>query len=313
MERQGVRSEWDAVPDQVRASVDRLLGSQVVETQTVSGGFSPGPAVRALLRNGQSVFLKAASTTMNEDSVRMHRRERTVLEALPSFVPAPSLVGCVDDGHWVVLAVDWIDGHTPDAASVADVHRILGLLRRLGELTGGVEFAEIGTVAQSHPDLFGHWVRLASEQPDQLDPWTQRHLERFVDIDAHARDATVGEHLVHLDVRTDNVVLATEGPDRDVLVDWPGASFGAPWIDLVTLLPALHLDGGPPPEDVFNSTPYRQRSFSDSVDAFLVAIAGYFTRNSLQPAPPGLPTLRQFQAAQGAIARRWISHRLGLF
>jgi aminoglycoside phosphotransferase (APT) family kinase protein len=192
------------------------------------------------------------------------------------------------------------------------VQRILGLLHLLTERTGGVEIGAIGTVAQIHTDLFGHWAQLASEQPDALDPWTQRHLDRLVEIDAHARNATVGEHLVHLDVRTDNVVLAAAGAGRDVLVDWPGAAFGAPWIDLVTLLPALHLDGGPPPEEVFNSTEFGRGSWSESVDAFLVAIAGFFTRNALQPAPAGLPTLRPFQAAQGVIARRWISERLGL-
>ena len=42
------------------------------------------------------------------------------------------------------------------------------------------------------------------------------------------------------------------------------------------------------------------------------AVAGYFTQRSNGPPPPGLPTVRQFQAAQGAIARRWIAQRLGL-
>lgn len=312
MERQGVRSSWDAVPGPVRDSVDKLMGSPVTETRTVVGGFSPGPAVRAVLQDGRSVFLKAASTTMNEDSVRMHRHERDVLEALPSFVPAPSLIGCIDDGHWVVLAVEWIDGRTPEATSAADVQRILGLLHLLAERTDGVEIGEIGTVAQSHTDLFGHWSQLAAEQPDELDPWTLRYLDRLVEIDAHAPDATAGAHLVHLDVRTDNVVLAAAGDGRDVLVDWPGAALGAPWIDLAALLPALHLDGGPSPEEIFDSTQLGQRSGSDSVDAFLVALAGYFTRNSLRPAPPGLPTLRPFQAAQGVVARQWISQRIGL-
>jgi hypothetical protein len=35
--------------------------------------------------------------------------------------------------------------------------------------------------------------------------------------------------------------------------------------------------------------------------------AGYFTERSLRPAPPGLPTVRLFQAAQGEVARRWLA------
>jgi Ser/Thr protein kinase RdoA (MazF antagonist) len=35
--------------------------------------------------------------------------------------------------------------------------------------------------------------------------------------------------------------------------------------------------------------------------------ADYFTERSLQPPPPGLPTVRQFQAAQGEVTRRWLA------
>ncbi|MEZ4617961.1 MAG: hypothetical protein R2867_20965 [Caldilineaceae bacterium] len=35
------------------------------------------------------------------------------------------------------------------------------------------------------------------------------------------------------------------------------------------------------------------------------------THSSLQPDPPGLSTLRAFQAAQGAIALDWLAERTG--
>jgi hypothetical protein len=47
------------------------------------------------------------------------------------------------------------------------------------------------------------------------------------------------------------------------------------------------------------------------VNIYLAAIAGYFTHRALQPAPPGIDNLRPFQAAQGVIARNWLSQRLG--
>jgi hypothetical protein len=49
----------------------------------------------------------------------------------------------------------------------------------------------------------------------------------------------------------------------------------------------------------------------DTVDAVIAALAGYFTQRSHLPPPPGLPTLRAFQAAQGEIARRWLARRTG--
>lgn len=45
-------------------------------------------------------------------------------------------------------------------------------------------------------------------------------------------------------------------------------------------------------------------------DNLLLAIAGFFTHRSLQPPPPGLPTVREFQAAQALVARQWLSERL---
>jgi hypothetical protein len=41
------------------------------------------------------------------------------------------------------------------------------------------------------------------------------------------------------------------------------------------------------------------------------AVAGYFTRQALLPDPPGLPTVRAFQAAQGSQARAWLRRRTG--
>jgi hypothetical protein len=97
-----------------------------------------------------------------------------------------------------------------------------------------------------------------------------------------------------------------------VLVDWPAAALGAPWIDLVGMLPSLHLDGGPAPAAVFDRHPLTRSADPGAVDALVASLAGYFTRQSLLPAPAGLPTVRAFQAAQGAIARRWLADRLHL-
>lgn len=65
---------------------------------------------------------------------------------------------------------------------------------------------------------------------------------------------------------------------------------------------------------ILNSLPCIPAHAADpqKVNAVLATFAGFFTFNSLQPAPPGLPTLRVFQAAQGEVARRWLAQRLGL-
>jgi hypothetical protein len=45
------------------------------------------------------------------------------------------------------------------------------------------------------------------------------------------------------------------------------------------------------------------------VTVLLAAIAGFFVSHSFQPSPPGLPTLRPFQAAQGEVALAWLRRR----
>ena len=72
------------------------------------------------------------------------------------------------------------------------------------------------------------------------------------------------------------------------------------------------MQGGPPPEDVLARYPGSARPDAEAVTAGLAAVAGYFTRQALQPPPPRLPTLRAFQAAQGVIARHWLAQRMGL-
>jgi aminoglycoside phosphotransferase (APT) family kinase protein len=312
MARQGVRIAWSEMPTSVRSAVDTVLGSPVEATREVSGGFSPGPAVRAELLDGRTVFVKAAGSSLNEQSPVMHRHEAAVLGTLPPNVPAPRLLGVVDDGDWVALIIEWVDGRMPVAADSTDVQRLFALLRRVADAVHSAELGGIGTVAETHADLFGHWQLLAVEPDPRLDDWSRRHIDRLAELDAVAPAATVGSNLLHVDVRTDNVILAESGSAGDVLVDWPGASLGAAWVDLVVLLPALHLDGGPPPWDVFGTASVADHADPVAVDAFVAALAGYFTRQSLLPPPPGLPTVRAFQAAQGAIARTWTAHRLQL-
>lgn len=124
----------------------------------------------------------------------------------------------------------------------------------------------------------------------------------------HAPDGSRGETLLHLDVRADNIVLT---PDQVYIVDWPWAAVGAWWVDVLAMASSVTMQGGPSPEDFLAAFPAASQVDPGAIDAVLAAIAGYFTHGALQPAPPGLPTLRPFQAAQGKVARGWLAERLG--
>jgi hypothetical protein len=67
------------------------------------------------------------------------------------------------------------------------------------------------------------------------------------------------------------------------------------------------MQGGPEPAALLARSRLGQDASPDAVRAVVCAMAGFFTASALMPPPPGLPTLRRFQAAQGEIARRWLA------
>lgn len=48
-----------------------------------------------------------------------------------------------------------------------------------------------------------------------------------------------------------------------------------------------------------------------TVDALVVAVAGYFAASARQPPIPEIPMLRDFQRAQAVPALAWVHQRLG--
>ena len=75
--------------------------------------------------------------------------------------------------------------------------------------------------------------------------WLTNHLPALAAASAAAR--IEGEHVLHFDVRSDNLCL-TEG--RALFVDWNHACIGNPVLDTASWLPSLEAEGGPAPEDI---------------------------------------------------------------
>jgi len=302
----GNRLGWAELPDTIRKSIEFAVGSTVVEAASQPGGFSPGLAARLQLADGRRVFAKAVSGIAH--AVGFYRREAAIAARLPATVAAPRLLWSDDGDDWAALVFTDVDGHTPPLPwRPADWRRVHDAVVALaGDLTPSpVDLLPVG----SNVDLFSGWRSLAADPAlaARLDPWARENLGRLAALEVRGPTAAAGDTLVHLDLRADNILLTGE---RVLFVDWPHAAVGAPWVDLLGMLPSVAMQGGPDPAEVWRTSPLARDADPAAVDSMLAAVAGYFVHGSLLPDPPGLPTLRRFQQLQGEPALAWLRSRL---
>jgi len=305
----GVHLPWAGVPAAVQEWAAGVADGAPHAVRDVAGGFSPG-ATAVLECAGRAVFVKAVGAELNPDSPSMHRREAVVSAALPVSPRFPRLLDTYDDGAWVALAFEAIDGHPPRHPwQAAELETVLAGLSAMHEELTPSPAPSLEPLAVYARKLFGGWSTLAATgAPAALDPWAAAHLARLAELEAGWPEACAGSTLVHGDVRSDNVLLHGDGV---VFVDWPHGAVGNPAFDVIGWAPSVVLEGGPAPEELLVRHGPSRRADPDAVTVLLAAIAGFFVSHSLEPAPPGLPTLRPFQAAQGEVALAWLRRRTG--
>jgi hypothetical protein len=66
------------------------------------------------------------------------------------------------------------------------------------------------------------------------------------------------------------------------------------------------MQGGPEPAELLAMSAVGRAADPDQLRVLVTTITGYFVLGALKPPPPGLPTVRAFQAAQGEVALRWL-------
>lgn len=308
------RVPWAELPSQIQTWVADVLGSEVTGAVTQPGGFSPGVASRLQLADGRRAFVKAVSGRANPVSPGLHRQEAVVTAALPAGAPAPRLLGRYDDGEWVALLLSDVPGHSPAQPwDQAELAQVLAALARMHEQCTPSPVTALPTVAEYHRSSLHGWRDLAGGGAGEahaagLDDWSRRNLDRLAELEAQWPAAAAGDTLLHNDVRADNMLITEAGV---IFVDWPHACTGAAWFDVVAFAPSVIMQGGPDLAWLLARTPSAATADPGAVTAVAAAVAGYFTRQALLPAPAGIPTVREFQARQGGHARAWLRQRTG--
>lgn len=289
----GARLSWADLPAHVHLFVSDVLGSPVVSARTQPAGFSPGSADRVVTAAGARAFVKAVNPRQNPDTPALHRREATVLPSLAGVGAVPRLLAVHDDGEWVVLVIEDVEGRHPRLPwSQGELDLTFDALAQLATVDAPATWPGLQEELQGE---FSCWRRVIEDPPESLDPWVEVRVEELDDLARRTLPRLGGSAVAHTDLRADNLLIEGDGAVR--VVDWPWASRGAPWFDAVSLLVNVRWSGE---LDVRPSLPRITDLGATRTDVLgtLAGLGGFLLDASRRPAKPGLPTLRVFQAEQ---------------
>lgn len=282
----------------MRAWVERALGSVVVTAATQQGGFSPGVAARLVTASGRRAFVKAVGTSLNPKTPELFRQEITAVQAIGPLPSAPTLYDVYDDGDWVGLLFEDIEGTLPAHPwEQRDADRVLDAV---GELTAALDpspWPDAPVAAVRSAEFLSRWDNVIVDGLAVPD-WVAGREEELAELARTGlRELAEGKALAHWDLRADNIILTD---DRVVFIDWAHPALAPSWADTVILQADMRESVTLPdlPDDV-------------AITGFLAAIAGGLWWGAAQPAPPGLPTIRAWQRKHALIHLDWVRERLG--
>jgi len=303
----GNRLTWETLPGVVRRRIETLAGARVVAASSADGGFSPGLASSIELADGRTVFVKAIGEETGPGSADLYRRERDNLRKLGPLRWGSRLLAHDDDDDWVILLFAHVAGRPPQPSDPAQLARVISAYDRLA-----AEFDPAPIDAPAVADALGtrldHWDSPSCRAGAAVDPWIAENLPLVRSLAADWRAASRGAALVHGDLRVDNMLLTGEDV---VIVDWTEVWTGAPWLDWALAVPSICLfPGTPGPEELFRRAAVASTGAPRDVTAVIGAVTGYFLCGSVLPVIPALPTLRDFQRAQGLTAAQWLRERV---
>src|SRR4051794_28946117 len=141
----------------------------------------------------------------------MDRKEATVTAALPEHAPVPRLLAAYDDGTWVGLLLEDVDGRHPTLPWQPD--ELARVVTTVDELHSDLTPCPVPDAIEVGPAWrpeFANWRQAAADPPAGLDPWAVRHLDRLAELESRWEEAASGDTLLHLDLRADNLLITDD-------------------------------------------------------------------------------------------------------
>lgn len=315
------RMAWGAAPARVRGWVEDALGGPVVDAVDQVGGMSPGPAARVRTSAGRRAFVKAVGPELHPDTPELFRREVAVLRVLGPDPRWATLLDALDEGPdgWVVLVLEDVEGRQPVAADDAEAALTAAAVEDLAAELGRRPLPDAATL-----DARGARGVGLVDLPRRLRMWADACLEvdlpgvRVPDLVVTAasgvreRLLALAEqpttHLVHWDVRADNVLVRPTG--EVVFVDWGQAGAGTGWMD--PLLARMDRAEDAWFDDSVRSTasPALAALPEEDVTAFLTGLGVLLAVRAVTHADVGPPGLQAFRLAESERLLRGSVRRL---
>lgn len=299
------RLEWTFLPPHLRAWVERRCGSPVVSAISQNSGFTPGFASVLVCEDGSRHFVKAASVKAQRLFADSYREEARKLAALPPSVPAPRLKWHLDD-DWVVLGIEYVAAHTPQRPWRADeLDSLLDALEQVADaVTPPPAGLALDTAEADFAPLLDGWPTIRERRTD-LDAG---HLAEAEALAGRFADVVGGDTLVHTDIRSDNVLIDSDG--RALICDWNWPVRGAAWFDSFAALLAPRAEGIDV-DAVIASRRLLKDVDPEAFDVNLALYVGYFLTQCELPAPATSPHIRDHQRWQGEVCWDWLAERRG--
>jgi len=276
------------------ARFERTLGQPLTILKAIQRGYTPALRLRVRLQDGNTAFIKCATTDPTAEWLREEYKIYTNLKA-PFMC---RFIAWEDEGEYPFLVLeDLSEADWPPPWTPHKIELVRAMLARLAP------FSLPGLLPlEDEPTLTDGWKEVVSDPEPFLGlriasrDWLERALPALLAIDS--RQTLRGEALTHTDVRSDNLCFLG---DRVVLVDWNWARRGHPSTDLAFWLPSLENEGGPVPETILPEGA-----------AFAALISGYLAARAGLPIIPEAPLVRKVQLEQLSSALPWAVRALGL-
>ncbi len=305
----GVRLPYTQLPATVRRFVEAELGGPVARVTPRVGGMSPAVAASVESAAGRRAFVKAVGADVHPDTPDHFRHERAILEVLPAVPYRAGLLAAYDDGGWVALLLQDVDGHHPDWDSGTERDAVLATVRRQSE--------ELTPPAPSLPAVssregmqkYQDKIKTATEpELAALPAWVRAELDPLTALLGGAISRHRDESFCHWDIRHDNI-LVRQGDGQPVLLDWGMARRGQRWGDIMCV--ALEWVETAAFDRIVATHDLSAEEEAD-VTGFLVGLGLFSLMLSSHPPHPHLPHLPAFRRQLGHRTLTGVHRRLAL-